>query len=413
MTDVRQADLSDLVTPTGRNALDTVGSHDLQTQGRAAPRGGALGQLRVIGRWRPILMLLLYFSPTVLAGLYYGLIASDRFVSTAAFVVRTASKPSGDSGLGAFLKMAGLGRSEDDTYSVQSYLTSRDAVRQLQEKLPLAEMYARDGADFLSRFPSVIYGRSNEELFHYFNRMTSAVYNATTGVTTLEVQAFRPDDAYAVAVALLDLAEDLVNHLNARIHTDAVMATEEQVKQEEQRLTAAQIALTAFQNKATMIDPATSSVLVSTLVAKLQADLAQTQTRIADMLATAPNNPSLGALEKQADATRGQIAKENARISSSQDGLADQLGQYQRLMLEREFASKALGVANTALDNARADARRKQLYIERIVEPNLSDYATLPLRLWTTFTVFLVNILVLFIGWMLSSGVKEHVLSTR
>ncbi len=414
MTDVRQAGLSDLATPTARNAVAHAGGRDLLARPPGSPLGKILRVPRLGIRWRPILQLMLFLSPTLLTAGYYGLIASDRYLSTAEFVVRTASKPAGGGGgLGAFLKMAGLGRSEDDTYSVQNFLTSRDAVRALQVQLPLADIYGRAGTDPLSRYPSLIYGRTTEDLFRYFSRMTSVVYNATTGITTLDVQAFRPDDAQAIASALLDQAEDLVNKLNSRIHTDAVRAAEDEVKRQEQRLTEAQVAMTAFQNKETMIDPASNSLLVNQLVAKLQSDLAQSQARIADMKASAPNNPSLIALERQAEITREQIAKENARIGSTDEGLADKLGQYQRLLLEREFATKALGLANTSLDGARTEARRKQLYIERIVEPNLSDRATLPLRFWTTLTVFLVNILALFIGWMLTSGVREHIKATR
>jgi capsular polysaccharide transport system permease protein len=420
MTDVRQAGLSDLVTPAAARAggaLAPAGGRGL----RAFPGGGPLGPVgRFLGarrpavRLRPLLMLLLCFSPTLLTGGYFGLIASDRYLSTASFVVRTASKPiGGGAGLGAILKMAGLGRSEDDTYSVQNFLTSRDAVRQLQERLPLMEMYGRAGIDPLSAFPSPIYRRTQEDLFRYFTRMTSVSYNATTGITTLEVQGFRPDDAQAIATTLLDLAEQLVNRLNARIHTDAVQAAEEEVKRQEERLTQAQIAVTAFQSKETVIDPATSGLQLNQLVGKLQADLAQTQARIADMTASAPNNPGLIALQRQADVTRAQIAKEQARVSSNDEGLADKLGTYQRLVLEREFATKALGLADTALDSARNDARRKQLYIERIVEPNKADRALLPLRLWTTTTVLLVNILALFLGWMISAGLREHLKTTR
>jgi capsular polysaccharide transport system permease protein len=232
-------------------------------------------------------------------------------------------------------------------------------------------------------------------------------------VTSLEVQAFRPDDAQAIAVGVLDLAEQLVNQLNSRIQKDAVSSDEDEVKRDEARLTDAQIAITAFQNKETMIDPVNNSTIVSTLVGKLQGDLAQTQAQITDMAAGSPNNPGLSTLRRQADATRAQIDRERSRITSSEEGLADKLGQYQRLVLEREFATKALSVANTSLDGARADVRRKQLYIERIVEPNLSDISTMPQRSWITFTVLCINLLGVFIGWLVMSGVKEHVSSSH
>ncbi|UDL93945.1 hypothetical protein LGH83_15485 [Lichenihabitans sp. PAMC28606] len=411
MTDVRQVELNDTVLRTGPNDLTPAQGRDLRGAPSAGgPIAGVLKRARTGIKWRPYLMLLFYFAPTLVTGAYYGLIASDRYVSSAAFIVRTASKPSGSGGLNSLLRMAGMSRSDDDTYSVQNFLESRDAVKKLEEHLPLAEMYGR-GADFISRYPSLMFGSTQEELYKYYTKMTSVVYSTATGVTSLEVQAFRPDDAQAIAVALLDLGEDLVNQLNANIHKDAVTTAEREVKRNEDRLTDAQVAVTAFQNKETMIDPVTSSVLVSTLVAKLQNDLAQTQAQISDMTAGSPNNPGLINLRRQADATRAQIDRERSRVSTVDGGLADKLGTYERLALEREFATKALALANSSLDTARAEVRRKQLYIERIVEPNLSDHATLPLRSWITFTVLCVNVLGVFIAWLVMSGVKEHVSS--
>lgn len=415
MTDVRDADLTDVLAGTAsRGAVAAPKSwRPLGLRGRPAVKRLPQAIQRAGIRWRPILMMLLYLSPSLLAAGYYGLIASGRYVSHAAFLVRTASKPSGDTGIGAFLRMAGLGRAEDDTYSVQRFLSSRDAVQKLQARLPLAAMYGREGTDWLSRFPSPFYSDTNEDLYRFYTHATIATYNASTGVTTLEVQAFRPDDALAIAGALLTLSEDLVNVLNTRIHVDAVSAAEDEVKHEEARLTDAQVAITSFQNKENMIDPLSSTIVMSEIVGKLQNDLAQQQARIADMTAGSPNNPGLVTLQRQAEVTRGQIAREQARVTSEKDGLADKLAVFQRLSIEREFATKALSLATSGLDAARTDARRKQLYIERIVEPELSDKPTLPLRLWTVFTVLLVNVFVMFIAWMVMSGVKEHISSTR
>ena len=309
--------------------------------------------------------------------------------------------------------MAGLGRSEDDTFTVQNFLESRDALRKLQAQMPIVEMYGRDGVDLLSRYPSIIYGSSNEDLFRFYKRMTLVTYNSTTGLTSLDAEAFRPDDALQISRSLLSMGEDLVNALNARIRLDAVGSAEAEVKHEEARLTNAQIAITAFQNRETMIDPVSNSVLVSEIVGKLQGDLAQEQARISDMTAASPNNPSLPVLQRQAEVTRQQIAREQQRVTTAKEGLADKLGEYQRLVLEREFATKALGIANSALDTARTESRRKQLYIERVVEPELTDKPTLPMRSWTVFTVAMVNLLVLFVGWIIKSGVKEHVSSVR
>jgi hypothetical protein len=148
--------------------------------------------------WRVFLALL----PTILAILYFCLIASDRYVSEAKFVVRTAAKPQGLAGLGTFLQMTGLARSPDDVFSVQDFMTSRDAIQQLEKKLPVTSMYGRREGDFLARYPSIFYGSTLEQFHKSFQWLLTVSFSSATGITTLRVQAFRPDDARAVAVGV-------------------------------------------------------------------------------------------------------------------------------------------------------------------------------------------------------------------
>ncbi len=53
------------------------------------------------------MFLLVVVLPTALASIYFGLIASDRFVAESAFVVRSAKQPLGG-GLGSLLQMTGI-----------------------------------------------------------------------------------------------------------------------------------------------------------------------------------------------------------------------------------------------------------------------------------------------------------------
>ena len=357
--------------------------------------------------WRKPLIFLLKLSPTIVIGLYLGFFAADRYVSEAAFVVRSATKPTGGAGFGAILQLTGIARN-NDTYSVNEFLVSRDAVAQLQTRLPLVEMYGHKSADFLSRYPSALFGATTEQLYKYYTYMTEVNYNTLTGVTTLRAQAFRPEDAKQINATLLDLSEGLVNQLNERIRQDTVRVYEAQVATERQRLVDDQVAIVAFQNKELTIDPKSNSLAVAQLVGRLGADLAQTQTRIAATATSSPENPTLPVMRGQAAATANQIARERARIGESSDGLADKLAQFTRLDIERSFAVTALSAANSALDNAKLEAQRKQLFLDRIVEPNLADYAIRPQRLWLISTAFVLNLLALMIFWMIRSGVREH-----
>lgn len=350
----------------------------------------------------------LAFLPTILATIYFGLMVTPRYEVTAKFIVRTAAKASGLGGLTSILQMTGLARSQDDTFSVQDFMTSRDAVAQLMTSLPLEQMYGRPGADFLARYPSILFGSSREQFYRYFQWMISVTSNPTSGIATLHVQAFRPQDALAIANALLDLSEQLVNRLNERIREDAVKVAAEQVANDEKRLTAAELALTDFRNRELMIDPEKSSVVLAEVMKELSSNLATTQTEMYETAAGSPSSPQLAALQHRVAAIDTQIAQERARISAPGGGLATKIGDYERLALERDYAKQALTASTNALEAARTDARRKQLYLERIVEPRLADYAMMPESLRWIVTVFGANLLVLLVLWLFATGIREH-----
>jgi capsular polysaccharide transport system permease protein len=366
------------------------------------------GRARIAKFHMRTLRITFYLAPALVACIYFGFWASDRYVAEAEFVIRTASKPTGAAGFGSFLQMVGLSRSQEDVFSVQSFLSSRDAARALSERLPLRQYYGGSEVDMISRYPSFIYGPSLEELHKYLGWMIMTIYSSNTGITTLRVQAFRPEHAKAVADALLDLGEQMINRMNARIQDDAVRVSLDEVKRNEERLIAAQIAITSFRNSELMIDPAGSSVVVTELIGRLSAELAQVQTQLRETSSAAPDAPHIIGLRRRVEALEAQIGEERRKITSETGGLARKLADYERLVLEREFAKQTLAVSVRALEIAHTEARRQQLYLERVVEPNAPDYAVAPERLRMIATVLAGNLVVLLVGWLVLSGVKER-----
>jgi len=376
---------------------------------RAALPGPKIAPILKTRSTRRILNIALALLPTLLSILYFGLIASNRYVSVAKFVIKTTTQNAGTIQFGSLLQMTGLGQSDDNTYTVVAYLTSRDAVRQLMQKIPLRKIYDRPGADFIARYPSIFYGRSNEEFYRYFQWMLDVIHDGNTGITTLRVQAFDPKDAKLITDTLLQLSEAMVNKLNARIHGDAVHVAQHEVKREQEKLIQAQLAITAFRNRELMMNPAGNSLVVSKVMAKLAGEEAEVEAEIREMQASSPLNPQLPSLHRKVAAIQAQIDQERSKIAgSSGPGLADELEKYQDLVINREFAKKALTTVTAALLSAKSQARRQQLYLERIVDPNLPDYSTEPARLRTIATVFAFNILFLLVASTIITGVREH-----
>lgn len=359
-------------------------------------------------RWRAYAFLFLGLLPAWATAVYLVAFSTDRYVSTTSFVVRTASKPTGLTGFGALLQMAGFSRSDDDVFSVQDFLRSREAVDQLVKQLPLREFFSHSGRDFVMAFPSFRFGDTTEEFYEYVQNFVDIVYNNTTGITTLTVQAFRPQDAYQMASVMLALAEEKVNELNARIRGDAVRVAEGEVQRSETRLSDAMVQVTAFRNREMMIDPAKNSIILSELIGRLGEDLAETQSLATQKTNGSPADPGILPLRQRAAALQNQIEAERGKITSDSTGLADKLAAYERLTMERDFAKAALTRSLDALDLARAEARRQQLFLERVVSPQKADYPLKPDSLATFFTVFALNLIGVMVVWLLRTGVQEH-----
>lgn len=368
---------------------------------------GAFPQVKCKSLWR-LLRLSVLLSPTLFAVAYYGFLATDRYVSEAKFIIRTASKPIGSVGFGAFLQMAGLGRSQDDVYSVQEFLNSRDAARILRDDLPLGEIYSVPEADALARFPSLLYGQTLEELHHFLGWMVTTSYSNTTGITTLRVQAFRPEHAKLISDKLLLHSERLVNRMNARIRSDVVRTSQLELKRAEDRLVKAQIALTKFRNDEVMIDPAGSSLILAEVMGGLRQELTRVQTRLREALGAAPDGPLIRSLRNRVSAIETQIQHERRRFVGQGGGLASKITKYERLVLDIEFAKKLLAASFRALENAHNESRRQQLYLERVVEPIAADYPTAPRRTRMIATMFGYNLILLLVGWLIYSGIKER-----
>ena len=183
---------------------------------------GSRRSLRRRGRWWRLALMLLVFAPSVLTTIYYGLIATNRYVSQAVFVVRSGNQATNTAGLSSLLTMLGVGQSQSNGHEVEAFLTSREAVQQLAEQLPLASLFHASWADPLSRFPNLLFSDTQEGLYRYLQTRISVRMDQMSGVQTLQIEAFRPEDAIRIASDLLDLAERQVNALNDRSERDAV-----------------------------------------------------------------------------------------------------------------------------------------------------------------------------------------------
>jgi capsular polysaccharide transport system permease protein len=362
-------------------------------------------------RLRALLSPLFFISvllPTVLAGIYYGLVASDTYVSESRFIVRSPQRPQ-LSGLGAILGAGGFARSQDDTYSVHDFILSRDALRELNEKLNVEKMYSSEAIDSFDRFTSFDWDRSFESFFKYYKKRVSVEYDSVSAISVLSVRAYTAGDARDINVLLLSMGERLVNQLNDRSRSDLISVAEKEVKTSEDRAKDASLALSSFRSRQSVFDPDRQAAMQLQGTARIQEELLATETQLAQLRQVSPNNPQIPSLVNRSQLLREAIAKQDARVAGKQPGsFTAQSSGYDRLLLEKTFAERQLATSLAALESARNEAQRQQLYLETLVQPNLPDMAIEPRRFRTVGMVFLLGLIVWGVLSLVVASVREH-----
>lgn len=354
----------------------------------------------------PLAFLLVVVLPTLIAAVYFLLIASPRYVSETTFVVRAAAQPQ-VSAIGAALQGVGLSAGSTDAYAVHEYIRSADGVRELMSNVNVKAMYARKDVDLFSRIPRPFSDASEETFRKQFNKYVVVGYDSQTGISTLRVQAFRARDAQVLSRAMLASGEALVNRLNSRASADAVAESRRTVEEATRRLAQAQAALTDFRNREGVIDPARSALARGELIAQLTLNLTTLRAERSQLAADAPSSPQLPIIDSRIRAIQQQIDAQQAQVTGEASSLAPKISNYETLVMEREFADRLLASATASLSSAELDSRRQKLYIERIVSPTLPDAATEPKRWLSILAVLATCLLIYAIGWLILSSVKE------
>lgn len=356
-------------------------------------------------RW----MALFVGLPTLLATIYYGLIATPVYVSHSSFVIKSPNqRPTPTLSLANIVQTSGLSLGTEQTKEILQYLRSRNALEDLQARMNVRRFFSERGADLFTRFPGPLQNESFEDLYDYYRTMVGANLDNESNLAVLQVKAFTPEDAHAINNRLLDLSEVLVNRLNRRAESRAIAEAERRVLEAEGRVRDARVALSAYRNQANLIDPERQAQGVFEISNRLITEQAALQAQLDLVVQVTPQNPAIPALRERVAAIGTAIEKQNSRAVGNPRAIASKLASFEKLKIEQEFGNQMLTAANTALEQARAEAQKQQYYLERVVEPNRPDEPALPNALKQILIVLGTSLCLYFIGWMLIVGILEH-----
>ncbi|MCJ2081978.1 capsule biosynthesis protein [Methylobacterium sp. J-090] len=333
----------------------------------------------------PILFALCFVLPTLLGGIYYGLVASDRYVTEARFALRpalgSADKASSDQ-VGTSKGVVSQMVAQDSLVAV-NYIHSRPMVEVLEKDLPLRAMFARDGIDYLSRFDP---DKPIERFVHYWNERVTTKIETGSGIISLTVNAFDPAESLALTQAILKESERMVNALSDRARADAVAESSRELKLAEERMTKIRLAMATLRNREGILDAKKTNdsnlkVIGELRMARInlavqlnlgQRDLGPESRRIVDIKSQIKDlDDAIARIESQS----ASEDPEQRRI------LADALTKFEAFESDREEAEKYFAKVLSAYERSRIIASRQVEFFSMIVQPVKAESAQQPRRL--------------------------------
>lgn len=335
--------------------------------------------------WLPVLFVLCFVLPTLGGAVYYGLLASDRYVTEAHFAIRPALGGAEKANPDKVGTNAGVPKEliAQDTLITYEYTMSRAMLEVLEKDLPLREWFSRDSIDYFSRFDPE---KPIEKFVKYWRNRVSIEVESNSGIMTLAVNAFDATESLTITKAVLKEAERMVNQLSLSARQDAVAESSRELKLAEDRMTRIRLAVRDLRNRDGVLDAQKSNEANLKTIGELrtarinfavqltvaQRDLGPNSNRIVELRTQIRDlDENIARLERQA----ASLDPEQKRL------LSDALTRFEALDNERKDAEKYYTAVLAANERARIIAARQIEFFSVIVPPVLAQSAVQPRRL--------------------------------
>lgn len=339
------------------------------------------------------------------ASIYWGAVATDRYVSRAHIVLQSpeiiptsfnvSSLLSGTSGSG-------------DLLLLQDYLQSVDILKKIDKQLNLRKHYTQSKIDWLSRLESQ--DVPIETFYKYMQSMITVHYDDYAQLLEVRVQAFSPDMAQKIVKALLKEGENHMNEMGQRLAEEQLKFIDQQAQNLEKRLFDARDEVLKYQNEHGLVAPTQTVEAIFSTVSRLQAELALLNARIkAQKTYQSDRSPEIRRMESQAKAMQEQIDIEQNKLATASGHSLNQVSaEFETLQMRAKFALEQYSNALTARESTRVEASRKLKQISVLEYPTLPEFSTRPERLYNVTVFALMSLLLAGIFHLIVSVIRDH-----
>lgn len=335
-------------------------------------------------------------APVLVASVYWGLIASRQYLTEAKFALHGS-----ENSFAALGVSGGDEKQLQDSQVVVKYILGRSIVLALDRTLDLRSKFSRPGVDYFSRFDP---DDPIENLEKYWKKRVDANVDMMSGIISVRVRAFTPEDSLEITQKVIDLSEKLVNELSTRSRRDAVEQAQSELNRAEERLKLATANMRDARNAEGVIDAPAAAEAINKIIVRLRLDLANAQESLAlQSSASALDSPQGRLLNARVESLKKQIADYSAQIASTENNssLAGRAGVLSTRQTELALAQQQYGLASSAYESARIDLERQRAYLVSFLRPTLAEKSIYPRR-WLEWSIIVAPAV---FGWALLVGV--------
>ncbi len=330
------------------------------------------------------------FIPTILTGYYYFRIATPMYGTHSEFVIQQASPAGGSSKLGGLLGGSGFANIQD-AITVQSYLTSRDAMMRLDREHGFKAHFQQAFIDNIQRLPP---GASNEAAYRLYKKRIKIGFDPTEGIVKMDVVAATPQASLEFSKALIGYAEEQVDKLTQRLREDQMKGARESYQEAEAKMLAAQKRVLELQEKRGVLSADAEITSRMQQINAFELRLRNKQLELSRLLDNPRPNPTrVSLIRKDIQRLQDMIREMRNELTSpknSAQSLASISGELKVAEADLATRQMLLSQALQQLETARIEANRQVRYLSLGVAPVPPDEPTYPKAFENTVLAFLI-----------------------
>lgn len=352
---------------------------------------------------------LLVFLAPLGAGLFYlSSVVSPQYASETRFVLRSAVPAISEDTENNDANATSM-KIVQDTQVLVNFLDSRTMVELIDEKISLDRVYGRSLVDPLSRLKG---DATLQEKTEYFEDFITSNISPTSGIVTVELRAFSPEEANQLLNLVMDLAEERVNLLNAEIWSTVLAAANTEFLAAGDDLQIVRQELQNLQNQTGVFDIELEAEALTEVLTELRKELVALESERSTLLISVKDDqPVVVRLNRQITVRRQQIETLERQIADARSetaSLADNQQLFEELELRTEIAQDRFKRAAADLEQTKLLSSIQLLYVDQFMPVTEPDDIAYPKLAWEIPKLILLCLVAWAISVLLLNVVRSR-----